>query len=200
VAFSGMSSRERTVVAVLAVVIVLALVGIGLLIAKLAIDKGGQSSGVTPAATSEGSPIPAALTATLVANPSLEEAVEEPAQPVSEQPVAIAQAKSPAPLLPVILAEQPLHGSRHYRLEITAEDGSHVRISGSWSQSAKGAGGNMVLPLPEPYEAATPFGLDITPPIEAPSSWRISVSAAPKDLLANPPALIITIWDTTGSQ
>jgi hypothetical protein len=199
-AFSEMNSRERTIIAVLAGVIVVALIGIGVLAAKLI---GGGSSqpaaGITaPPATSEFSSPP--VTVTLVTNPSLEGAVGVTAAPVSAQPVAIARAESPGALLPVIVANQALQGDHRYQVEIAAEDGSSVAIRGSWSQSAKGAAGDLALPLPESIEATTPFRLDVVPPMSHPSEWRITVSAAPKDLLEQPPHLAITIWDVTGSE
>jgi hypothetical protein len=201
-AFSEMSSRERTIIGVLAGIIVIALIGIGVLVAKLAAGGGSNqpAGGITgPAATLAEISTPP-VTVTLVANPSLDQIVEEAAAPVSEQPVAVARAESPGALLPVIVPNQALQGDHRYRIEIEAEDGSSVLIRGSWSQSAKSASGELALPLPESIEATTPFRLEVVPPMNNPSEWRITVSAAPKDLLAQPPHLAITIWDVTGSQ
>jgi hypothetical protein len=200
-AFSEMSSRERTIIAVLAGVIVIALIGIGVLAAKLIGGGGSQpAAGVTPPAATLAEVSTPPVTVTLVANPSLEEAVEEAAVAVGEQPVAIARAESPGALLPVIVANQALQGDHRYQIEIAAEDGSSVPIRGSWSQSAKSASGDLALPLPESIEATTPFRLDVVPPMSQPSEWRITVSAAPRDLLGQPPHLAITIWDVTGSE
>jgi hypothetical protein len=198
-AASGMSSKEKTIVAVLGVIIVIALVGIGILVAKLVVDggDGGQTTNITPAATVPAQAPAPQETVTLVANPSLEGQAATPA-PAAAQPVAIVQVKSPGPLLPAILTDQPLHPGRSYRLEIAAADGSAVVIRGSWSQSAKGADGKLELPLPETLDGATPLRLDLVPPMANPSEWSFSVSAVPKDLLGQPPELVITIWDVTG--
>ncbi len=199
-ALSGMSSRERTLVIVLGVIIVLALVGIGLLAARLiASDEDGQQAGgITPAATTAGPAATPQASATLVENPPLEEASEATPAPVAEEPVAVAQVESQGAVLPAIITSQPLHAGHRYRIEIAALDGSRVAVKGSWSQSARGAGGELELPLPESIEGQTPLTIEVQPPLENPASWRVSVSAAPKDLLGQPPKLVVTIWDVTG--
>jgi hypothetical protein len=200
VALSGMNSREKAVVAVLGLIIVAALVGIGVLAAKLIRDGGsGQGTAITPPATA---PVEAAVpqeTVTLVANPSLAGEAATPA-PAGAQPVVVVQVESPGPLLPAILTDQALHPSRKYRVEITTVDGSKTAIRGSWSHSAQGADGKLELPLPEPIEGTTPLRLDLVPPVANATSWSVSVSAAPRDLLGQPPRLAITIWDVTGSE
>jgi hypothetical protein len=196
---SGMNSREKTIVAVLGVILVIALIGIGVLVAKLVAGggAGGQTTGITPAVTMPDEVAAPPETATLVTNPSLEEQGATPA-PGGAEPVAVVQAQSSAPLFPATLTNQALHPGRSYRIEITAVDGSETAIRGSWSQSAKSADGKLELPLPEMIEGTTPFRLDLTPPMVNPSSWSVSVSASPRDLLGQPPRLAITVWDVTG--
>ncbi|MGD2206633.1 MAG: hypothetical protein PVH17_07630 [Anaerolineae bacterium] len=199
---SGINSREKTIIAILAVVIVIALIGIGILVARLVTgDKeGGETGGITPVATAPGGAVSSEATATLVANPSLKEPAEATPAAVGDQPVAVVRVESPKQLLPAILTDHALHPGHRYRLEITAIDGSSVAIRGSWSQSAKTADGNLELPLPESIEGKTPFRLDIEPPAANPTSWSLSASASPKDLLGNPPKLVIIVWDVTGSK
>jgi hypothetical protein len=200
-AFSEMSAREKTIMVVLAVIIVIALVGIGILAAKLIADgRRNRTTGITVVATTSEELAGPVVTATLVANPTLEGAAQGTPVPVSQQPVAVVHAASPSGLLPVILTNQPLQGGHRYRLGIMAEDGSSILIRGSWSQSARSASGDLELPLPKSFEAKTPFDLDIIPPMANPSAWSFTVSAVPKDLLGQPPRLVITIWDVTGSQ
>jgi hypothetical protein len=199
-ALSSMNTREKTVVAILGVIIVAALGGIGVLAAKLVTDgTGGTAGGITPGPSA---PVAIAVpqeTATLVTNPSLEGEAAAPA-PIAAEPVAIAQVESAGALLPAILADQGLPPRRKYRVEVVAVDGSKVAIRGSWSQSAKSANGKLELPLPEAFEGTTPFSFELVPPLANPSSWSVSVSAAPQDLLGQPPRLVIKVWDVTGSQ
>jgi hypothetical protein len=197
-AFSGMNSREKTIVAVLGVIIVVALVGIGVLVAKLISSggDGGQAAGITPAATATAQVTGPQETATLVANPSLEGEAATPA-PGGAEPVVVVQVASSAPLLPAILLDQALLPSRSYRIEIAAVDGSKIAIRGSWSHSAKSADGKLELPLPTSIEGTTPLSLDLVPPMANAVSWSISVSASPRDLLGQPPRLVIKIWDVT---
>lgn len=195
---SGMTSREKTLVAVLGAIIVVALIGIGVLAAKLIADKGnGGAADITPVATVASQAVTPEETATLVANPSLEGQAATPA-PAAAEPVPVKKVESPAPLLPAVLIDQPLHPGRTYRIEIVAADGSPTAIRGSWSQSAKSADGKPALPLPEVIEGTTPFRLELAPPVANATSWSVSVSVAPSDLLAQPPKLAITIWDVTG--
>jgi hypothetical protein len=198
-ALSGMNSREKTLIAVLAVIIILALVGIGVLIAKLVVDGGAeeQAGGITPVATTlAATPEP---TATLVETPALEAEEETPLPtPAGAEPVRVTQAESPAPLLPVLITNQALHAGHHYRVEIAAADGSAVAIKGSWSQSAKGAGAQIEVTGPESFEGKTPFSLEVKPPLDNPTSWSITVSAGPQDLLGQPPKLVLTILDVSG--
>lgn len=218
---SGMSSKEKTIVAVLAVVIVISLIAIGLLIARLVVGSGDseQTTGIippmatseglaAPVATSEGPSVPGPTSegtappqpsVTPVPNPTLVEAAQEPPESGDGQRAAVAREESPGPILPAILMNQSLHGGHRYQVEITTKDGSKVHIWGSWSQSAKGADGSLELPLPEFIEGATPFTIDVVPPLDNPASWSVSVSASPKNLLGQPPPLVITVWDVTGS-
>jgi hypothetical protein len=190
--FSGMGSREKTLIVVLGVIIIIALVGIGILAAKLLVGDGGeQAAGITPpAATEETLPLSAA-TATLEQ--------ESPAS-AGGQPVRVVSEPSPSGRLPAILMDQPLRGDRSYRVEIVTEDGSSIDIRGSWRQKAKSASGDLELALPESIDAKTPFSLDLTPPVDSPREWSVSISASAKDLVPEPPRLVITIWDVTGIE
>jgi len=200
-ALSGMNSREKTLIAILAVIIVIALVGIGVLIAKLLVDGGAdeQAGSITPAPTTTAPVETPAPTATLVENPTLEAEGEVPLPtPAGAEPVRVVQAESPAPLLPVLITNQALYAGHRYRVEIVAADGSAVAIKGSWSQSAKGAGAQIEVSGPEPFEGKTPFTLEVKSPLENPTSWSINVSAGPQDLLSQPPKLVLTLWDVSG--
>jgi hypothetical protein len=198
-AFSEMTAKERTIVAVLAVVIIMALVGIGVLVAKLISNggDGGLEEGIQVPEVTAAAPGPQA-TATLVPNPVVEGLGEEVPATISEQPVVVARIESSAPLLPAMLLSQPLRGGHRYRLEITAADGSSTAFRGSWSQTAKGQGVELEMPLPESIEGRTPFVVNITPPVANPVSWSVSASAGPQDLVGSTPGLVITIWDVTG--
>jgi hypothetical protein len=199
-ALLGMNSREKTAIIVLGVIIVVALVGIGVLAAKLIVSDRGDAptTHVTPAATTTQVMAPQE-TSTLVANPSLEGEAATPAA-TGPEPIVVVQVESPGPLLPVVLMDQALHPGRSYRVEIVAADGSKTAIRGSWSHSAKGADGKLELPLPESFEGTTPLRLDLVPPVPNPVSWSLSLSASAKDLLGQPPRLVITVWDVTGSE
>ena len=205
--FSEMSSKEKTIVAVLGVVILVALIGIGILVARLV--TGNQTAGdapqITVAATSDaGATTPGAgapeETITPVATPSLEELAETTPQPIAASPVLVVRAESPGSPLPVLLTSYPLHAGRVYRLEITAVDGSSVPIRGSWSQAAMGAGGKVDATLPEFFEAKTPFSIDLVSPVTNPSSWSVSASAAPANLLGETANLVIIVYDVTGTE
>jgi hypothetical protein len=234
-AFSGMSSREKTVVAVLGVVILIALIGIGFLVARLVTgdrvaDRGPEitvpptsaaegapatgSEGAptagsegAPAAGSEGAPAAGAegapggdVAITPVPAPSLDNLDKAPPGPVSDQPEVVVRMQSTGPGAPVIIAAQPLHAGRSYRLEITAEDGSKVAIQGSWSQSATSASGKVEAPQIEFFEGTTPYEVNVVSPVPDPALWGVSASAGAKDLLGQPPVLMITIWDVTGAK
>jgi hypothetical protein len=200
--FSGMNSREKTLIAALGVVIVIALIGIGLLLARLLVGDGGQPAEVeiTPPAVAQTTVAGPQETATLIANPDPEGAGEPPEASGDGQPVAVVRVESGGPLLPAILTDQPLRPGRSYRIEITAIDGSQVAIRGSWSQAARGGDGSLKLPLPEPIEGKTPHTIVLKAPVSNPTSWSCSVSAGPQDLLGQPPKLVITIWDETGND
>jgi hypothetical protein len=198
-ALSEMNSREKTVLVVLVLIIAAALVGIGVLAARLiAGDAEEQATNITVAPESQVEAAVPEGTATLVANPEL---VEEPVipPPAGAQPVPVVQVESPGPLLPAILADQALHPGRQYRVEIAATDGSKTEVRGSWSHSAKSADGHLEMPLPEEIEGTTPLTLDLVAPVANAMAWSVSVSAAPRDLLAQPPRLTITVWDVTGN-
>jgi len=216
-AFSQMSSKEKTVVAVLGVVILIALVGIGILVARFVTsgEAGKQALEITVAPTATGEEVPMAgsgeapatesgsapgveVTNTPIAPPSLEELEKAAPGPISSQPEVVARMQSPGPGLPVIIAGQPLHAGRRYRLEITAADGSKAAIQGSWSQSATSASGKVTAPQMEFFEATTPYEVNIVSPVGDPVLWGFSVSAGPKDVLGQPSILVITIWDDTG--
>lgn len=195
--FSQMSAREKAIIVVLGVVIVAALIGIGVLVAKLV--SGDDTAEITTAPTTGGE-VPPQVTITLVATPALDEPPQETPNPVSDQPVAIAQAEGAGPGLPVIIADQPLYAGRRYRIEIKAADGSNVAVQGSWSQAATSASGQVAAPQIEFFEGTTPHTIDVVSPVADPSLWSCSVSAAPKDILAKPTNLVIVVYDVTGSQ
>jgi hypothetical protein len=199
-AFSGMSSKEKTIIVVLGVVILLALAGIGILGARLITGGkvGGQPPEITVAATSAAGAAAPEATITMVATPSLKDVAQTTPQPVSAKPVAVGRQESPGPGLPVIIANQPLYAGRRYRLEVTAADGTSVAIQGSWSQGALSAGGTVTSPQVQFFEDKTPYTVDVVSPVADPTSWSISASAGPKDMLAKPAILVITIYDVTG--
>jgi hypothetical protein len=210
-AFSEMNSRERTIVIILGIVILIALVGIGILAARLIAGDGNgdeeaisvtTATAVSPATTDAIAPEDQTeATITAVAPPSLEagEGDEAPPAPSGSEPVTVVRAESPGPIAPAIIPEQTLAAGHRYRIEITAADGSEVAIKGSWSQAATSASGEAVPPQIEFFEGATPYEIQVEAPVADPASWRISVSAGPSDLLGQPPALVITIWDVTST-
>jgi hypothetical protein len=200
-AFSNMNSREKTLIAALGVVIVIALVGIGFLVVRLAAD--GKDSDLPEGAEEAASggelavPVP---TFTLVAAASLEGLAETTPVAIGSQPVAVAQEKGIAPGLPVIMANQPLQAGHRYRLEVTAADGSKAKVIGSWSQSASNAAGEVGVNVSEPIKGKTPLSVDIRPPVAKPTSWSFTASAGPESILGDNPVLVITLWDVTGSN
>lgn len=201
-AFANMTAREKIIVAVLGVIIVGVLVGIGILLARLISDGGldEQQTGITvPPPTEAASPV---ATVTLVAAPALEGMSKAAPNPVGEQPVVVTRQEGLGPIAPVIIASQPLQAGHRYRLEITATDGSKVAIHGSWSQSATSKSGQVAAPQIEFFEGVTPFRVDIAPPVSDPDLWGCSVSAAFKsaNVLEQSPSLVLTIWDVTGSE
>jgi hypothetical protein len=207
-AFTEMSSREKKTILVLAVIIVLAVIGIGFLAAKFLVAGSDQETGITPPAATIEAAAPSAATVTLqspasstvVADVVAEGVTQGSEASADEKPVAVVQIRSLGNLLPVMMTEQALDGRRRYRVEIVAVDGAIVPISGSLSQSTKSAGGDLDLSLPKSFEGQTPFVLDLSPGIDNPKEWKVSVSAMPKDLLGDPPILVMTVWDVTGSE
>jgi hypothetical protein len=195
-AFSGMNSREKTIVVALGVVILIALVGIGILAARLI--SSGKAPEITVAATSAAGAATPQATITMVAAPSLTDVVQTTPQPVSDKPVVVGRQESAGPGLPVMIANQPLHAGRRYRIEIKAKDDSSIAIQGSWSQAATGASGKMALPEIKSFEGTTPFTIDIASPVADPTLWSVSASAGPKGILGKSPSLVITVYDVTG--
>jgi hypothetical protein len=209
---SSMSSREKIVVAVLGVVILLALVGIGILAANLvsrtdeeeiAGEVEGQPAGSTqetslPGASAEAGTQEAAVDITPVATPVL----EEPPPPVRDAAggEVIVRQEGVGGLAPVVIANQALQPGRLYRIEIQAVDGSQVVVQGSWSQAAVGAGGTLSAPALEFFEGQTPYRIDLALPLADATRWSCSVSAAIKGAQLSGPALAIEILDVTGSQ
>jgi len=206
-AFSQMNSRERTIVIVLGIVILIALVGIGVLAARLIAGNGngGEEAINVVTATVPASGDQVEATITPVAPPSLEgapaasEGDQAPPAPSGSEPVVVVRAESPGPIAPAIIPEQTLAAGHRYRIEITAVDGSEVTIEGSWSQAATSASGEAAAPQIEFFEGTTPYEIAVEAPVADPANWRLSVSAGPSDLLGQPPALAITIWDVTGT-
>lgn len=209
-ALSGMSSKEKTVVAILGVVIVLALVGIGILAARLLGD--GEAEDSPPiAVASATSSAEAGATATLepggeggevtaVPPPALEEPKDEPPAIAADQPVAVARAESVGPLAPAMIASQNLYAGHRYRIEIQAADGSQLAIQGSWSQAATSSSGEAAAPQLEFFEGTTPHNIGVAPPVADPEMWACSVSASLKEPLGTATHLVITIWDVTGTD
>jgi hypothetical protein len=222
--WSGMSARERTVVAVLGIVILLALVGIGILTANLVarpgdeqevagtyatataaaaqgegMAAGGAEEATVPGGTGEAGAPASAADITPVATPLLQEAPAAAADlPGGE---VIVRQEGVGPLAPVVIADQTLQPGRRYRIEIQAMDGSRVNIHGSWSQAAVGGGGSLSAPAIEFFEGQTPYRIDLALPLANAEMWSCSVSAAIKGAnLASGPALAIEIQDVTGSQ
>lgn len=203
-ALSEMSPREKTIMIVLGVIIVVAIIGIGLLAARLIAGDGatGGTAEVVqalPTATLEGGMT--GETPTLVPAPSLLDAPDQPTPPpVGAEPVVVNRVSSAMPGLPAILANQPLHAGHIYRLEITAQDGSQVAVRGSWSEAASNAQGEISIQPTQVLEGRTPLSRDLASPVPNPSAWSISASVGAADLLGQPLALVITVWDITGSQ
>ena len=198
-ALSGMSSREKTVVAILGVVIILALVGIGILLARLLADSSSSApEGISVTETAVAAVQPQA-TVTLVDAPSLEGLGEPAPVAAGAEPVVVKRVESVGPLAPVMIASQPLSAGHRYRLEVTASDESTVPIHGSWSQSATSASGQVAAPQIEFFESSTPYRVDIEAPVADPSMWGVSISAGPQGL-GGQANLVITVWDVTGSQ
>lgn len=225
---SGMSSRERIIVIVLGVVILLALIGIGILAAKLVSGTGDEQVSVDQSATvasqEEGPPVgsaeetpppavageaetPAvAADITPVAPPVLQEA-PPPASDAAEGQLLVRQ-EGMGGLAPVVIANQALQPGHRYRIEIQAVDGSRVGIHGSWSQAAQRADGTLSAPAIQLFEGQTPYNIDLDAPLAEPARWSCSVSAAVKvEPLAtglgtqlSGPVLAIEILDVTGSQ
>jgi hypothetical protein len=113
--------------------------------------------------------------------------------------VVVAQVKVSA-LAPVIIAGQPLVPGHRYRLEVTAQNGSKSPIQGSWAQAATSLSGQIASPQMTLFEGTTPYQVDIAAPVSDPGLWSISASAGHRGLLAQPPILVITLWDVTGGE
>ncbi len=213
-ALSNMSSRERVVVGVLGLVILLALIGIGILAANLVSRSGDQEqvagelatsgavegeelpAGGTEATALPGAPEEGAANITPVATPLLREA---PAAGAGDGETVIRQ-EGVGPLAPVVIADQPLQPGRRYRIEIEAIDGSRVAIHGSWSQAAVGGGGTLSAPTIEFFEGQTPYSIDLALPLAEGEMWSCSVSAAVQvgqGAALSGPALAIEILDVT---
>ncbi len=201
-ALSGMSSREKTIVAVLAVVIVLALVGIGIVAAQLINGDSEDDTAPIAVASASASPQPGDTDTeiTPVPPPELEEPKDEPPPSEATQPVAVARAESPGPLAPAMIASQTLYAGHRYRIEIRAADGSQLAVTGSWSQAATSSGQQVAPPQIEFFEGTTPHNITVNSPVANPEMWACSVSASFKEGLGTSTSLMITIWDVTGAE
>ncbi|MBN1659573.1 MAG: hypothetical protein JXA93_14300 [Anaerolineae bacterium] len=188
-ALSNMSSRERTIVIVLAVIIVIALLGIGILAARL-------MQGEEPDATASAAP-PETITA--IPPPSPGAPVATPVTNVGK-PVAVTRAEGLGPGVPVMIVAQALHPGRRYRIEIAAADGASVQVNGNWSQGAVALQGQPAAPQIEFFEGVTPYQIEVVSPVPNPEMWSVSVSAGPKNILGAQPRLVITIWDVTEAE
>lgn len=195
-----MTSREKTIVAILGSVILVTLVGIGVLTAKLITDasnKPPEGISVTEASLAEAAP---ELTVTLVSAPSVQGLIKTTPAPVESKPVVVIRQESAGPLAPVLIADQPLNAGHRYRVEITTASGAKIPIHGSWGQSATSASGQVAAPQIEFFDGTTPYSVNIKAPVSDPSIWGLSVSAGPKGGTLKSPSLVITVWDVTGSQ
>lgn len=205
-AFSEMSSRDRTIIVILVAVIVLALIGIGLLVARLVSDGGikEEGGGITVVPTSESTvaaQTEAEPTITAVAAPALGQAAEVPKVEVSGQPVAIARQEAVGPLAPVLIAGQALQPGHLYRIEIATSDGSQAAIEGTWSQASTSVSGQVAAPQIEFFDGVTPYSIEVAPPVSDPQMWSLSVSAGWKQVgISGTSKLVISILDVTGSQ
>lgn len=200
-ALSEMSSKEKTIVVILGIVIVIALVGIGILAAQLVTggDGGEQADLVVPESPAASQAAPVA-THTLVPPPEAGAAAKAIPGPATGQAEAVVREEGVAPGLPVLLVGQLLDGSRSYRLEVTTADGSVAIVSGSWSQTAVNTKGDIDKVLPKRLEGKTPIYVEINPPVANPETWILSASAGPKDLLSKTGPLAIILWDVTESE
>lgn len=220
---SSMSSREKIVVAVLGVVILLALIGIGILAANLVSGDDGEQEVAGQAATSaageaeeqpagasEGTAQPGATSVTGAGSPEAAADITPVATPVLREappPAAggevVVRQEGVGGLAPVVIADQALQPGRRYRIEIQAMDGSRVDIHGSWSQAAVGGAGTLSAPTIEFFEGQTPYRIDLALPLADADLWSCSVSAAPTlegGTQLSGPALAVEILDVTGSQ
>lgn len=207
-ALSGMSSKEKTIVAVLGVVIILSLVGIGILAAQLLGDGGDEGGSVAVATATSGAPA-AAVTPEAggegsevapVDTPALEQPGDVPPPIVADEPVAVAEVESVGPLAPAILVDQPLYANHRYEIEIRTADGSQLTIAGSWSQAATSGSGQLVAPQVEFFEGTTPYTILIEAPVADPEMWGCAVQASLKEPLGQTTKVVITVWDVTGVQ
>jgi len=204
-AFSEMSSRDRTLIFILVAVIVLSLIGIGLLVARL-LSEGElakSEGGITVAPTSASAVAAQAEvepTITAVAAPALGQAAEAPKVEVGEQPVAIARQEAVGPLAPVLIVGQALQPGHRYRIEISTSDGSQAAVEGNWSQAATSVSGQVAAPQIEFFDGVTPYAIEVAPPVSDPRMWSLSVSAGFKKVgISGTSKLAIAIWDVTGS-
>lgn len=197
-AFSQMSSKEKTIAAILLVVIVMALAGLGILAAYLITGEkaGKEAPDITVVPTTA---VAVAPTITLVETPSLQEAARTTPPPVSAQPVIVAKQASPSAGLPVLLVNQTLYAGHRYQLEISTGEGSSVVVQGSWSQAATSSGGQIAAPI-EFFEGKTPYRIKLVSPVTDPVLWSLSVSAGVKEILSKPVVLVITLYDVTGAE
>ncbi|MGQ9599038.1 MAG: hypothetical protein ACUVWZ_06440 [Anaerolineae bacterium] len=196
--FSQMSSREKTIAAILIGVILIALVGVGILAAYLFTAE-KQSKAAPEITVIPTTPVVVAPTITLVGTPSLQEAVKTTPLPISAKPIMVAKQASPGAGLPVLLVNQTLHAGHRYRLEISTADGSSVVVQGSWSQGATSSGGQIATPI-EFFEGKTPYQIKLASPVTDPVLWSLSVSAGVKEILSKPVVLVITLYDVTGAE
>jgi hypothetical protein len=198
--FSQMTSREKTIVTVLAAVIVLALCGIGILAARLFSEQTAGEPPIGIAVTDTVSVVEAAEpTVTPIAAPSLEGQTESSPPPVGNEAVVVVAKESVGPLAPAIITSERLYAGHRYRLEITTADGSQVPFRGNWSQSATSVSGQVSAPQIEFLEGTTPYQAEIPYPVSDPDLWLFSVSAGPRGRGATAP-IVIRIVDVTGAQ
>ena len=199
-ALSEMSSKEKTIVVILGIVIIIALVGIGVLVARLVTGDSarGDSDAIVVPETTGAAGEPAA-TNTIVPPPEAGEASKAVPEPATGKAEAVVREEGVRAGLPVLLAGQALDGNRSYRLEITTADGVPAAVSGSWSQTATGSQGKVEM-ASDRLEGTTPIVIEIKAPLKKPKTWILSASAGPKDLLSKTGPLQIILWDVTESE
>ena len=195
-----MTSKEKTIVAVLAVVIILALAGIGVLAAQLIGEKNETAITVVPTSGESAAlpvtatpPPPPTMTAVPIMTPT-----QDSSHSSSGQLPVVARAQSAGPGLPAIITDHPLKAGHRYRLVIISADNRKIAIEGNWSQAATSASGKVAAPQIEFFKGATPYTIEVISPVPDPTIWGVSVSAMPQNPVGQSAILVILLYDVTG--